>query len=988
MKDEPAPTDPPRTPSESELKASLLKALDTRPPAPSSVPQGATQSAPEGLLLGKIALELQLLQTHQLMDCLKEQEDLRSQGKPALLQDLLLRRGHLDSDAVARLLAEQKRRTEGLPTLPRYEIRDRLGEGATALVYRGWDRELKRLVAVKILREAAGMSEIARQRFRREAQASAGLSHPNVVLVHDAGEKDGRHYLVMELVEGRPFSDLLRSSSTTLEQNLALLEKAARGVGAAHAKGIVHRDLKPSNILVTADGVPKVGDFGLAHLVDSSTELTRTGTALGTPLYMSPEQVEGNPETITPRTDVYALGAILYELLTGRPPHKGETIMEIYGKIMREYPAAPRKLNPKVSVDLETIALKALEKSPAGRYANAEEFAEDLRRCLAGEDILARPLSGAARIWRKAARTRALLFPAAAALLLLAAWASWSSIRSARQVRAELDRAASSEKAGNVEDAKAAFQAALAVDGGNAVARAGLERTSAVVRRREEARREADRLLETARHDLEAVNRYLYDPHAQYSELLRRVEDRQKLIDEAIAKAPDKALGHYLQARVWEIKGWEDRAEASYRKALELEPMLGPAHDQLGRLLLARAGRTLVGTSPEERTARRLRAQPVIEEASRELAAALKTGSGVDDELRMETARILLAYASGSDQEVLRRAEELIKRFPDRDGVEELHWISGLVSAGEAQVEAFTRALAKRPKYPLALLCRAAARIHQGDQEGAIQDCDEALRVSPRLVEAHNNKAVACLKLGNLDQALKSFAQALEIDPRYGPSYENRAALLCQKGNFDAALADLAKALEINPRSPLALLNRGIVKTRTGDFDGALADLDAVLLLRPKYPEAFANRGSARTRKGDLEGAIRDFNEALKLDPASAETLNNRGNAWLAQGDRGKAVADFSLALSINSRFVEAYYNRGLAHASGEAVKEAELDFTRAHELRPTWGAPLAARAQIRAYVGDKKGAAKDARKAIELGLDEEQKNSMKELLAKLGENL
>ncbi|HVE41566.1 MAG TPA: tetratricopeptide repeat protein [Planctomycetota bacterium] len=983
MSGEPVPPEPSRTTPDDPV----LRAFGAGPP--SSVPaQGATQSAPEGLLLGKIALDLQLLQTHQLMDCLKEQEDLRSQGKPVLLQDLLVRRGHLNDEAVARLLTEQQRRTEGLPTLARYEIRDRIGEGATALVYRGWDRELKRLVAVKILRESAGVSEIARQRFRREAQASAGLSHPNVVLVHDAGEKDGRHYLVMELVEGRPFSDVLRSSSTTLEQNLRFLEQAARGVGAAHAKGIVHRDLKPSNILITADGVPKVGDFGLAHLVDSSTELTRTGTALGTPLYMSPEQVEGNPDKITPRTDVYALGAILYELLTGRTPHKGEAIMEIYGKIMREDPPPPRSLNPRVSVDLETIAMKSLEKSAARRYATAEDFAEDLRRCLAGEDILARPLSTTARVWRKAARYRALLIPAAAALLLLAAWASWTTFRNARQVRIELEQATVGESAGNFEGARLAYQAALSIDAGNPTAQAGLTRTSAIVRRLEEARREADRLLETARHDLEAVNRYLYDPNAQYSELLRRVEDRQKLIDDAIAKAPDKALGHYLLARVWEIKGWEDRAEASYRKAIGLEPMLGPAHDQLGRLLLTRAGRTLVGTTPEERTARRLQAQPLIEEASRELAAALKTGSGLDDELRLEIARIMLAYASGSDQEVLRRAEELIQRFPDRDGVEELHWLIGLASSGEAQVEAFSRALAKRPKYPLALLCRAAARIHQGDQEGAIRDCDEALRVSPRLVEAYNNKAVAGLKLGNADLALKSFAQALEIDPRYGPSYENRAALLSSRGDHEGAFADLAKALEINPRSPLALLNRGVVKTRTGDLDGALRDFDSVLSLRPRYPEAFANRGSARTRKGDLEGAIQDFDEALKLEPASAETLNNRGNAWLARGDRFKALEDFSLALAINSRFVEAYYNRGLAHAAGEDTRKADLDFTRAHELRPTWGAPLAARAQIRAFEGDKKGAIKDARKALELGLDEEQRKSMQELLTRLGENL
>jgi tRNA A-37 threonylcarbamoyl transferase component Bud32/tetratricopeptide (TPR) repeat protein len=288
-----------------------------------------------------------------------------------------------------------------LPKIPRYEILERLGEGAAAIVFRAQDKELHRTVALKVPRPAVTMSEVARQRFRREAHTTASLSHPNVVQVYDVGESEGRLYLVMEAVDGRPLFEILREKRLGRTALIALLEKAARGVAAAHEKGIVHRDLKPSNILVTTAGEPKVVDFGLAHLVDSTSQLTRTGAALGTPLYMAPEQAEGRVKDISPQTDVYSLGVILYEILTGRLPHGGETLMEVYTRIVRDDPVPPRSLNPDVPEDLQTVALKALEKDPQRRYPTARAFADDLKRHLGGAPIEARPIQGTVRVYRK-----------------------------------------------------------------------------------------------------------------------------------------------------------------------------------------------------------------------------------------------------------------------------------------------------------------------------------------------------------------------------------------------------------------------------------------------------------------------------------------------------------------------------------------------------------------------------------------------------------
>lgn len=411
--------------SEREARASrFLKDLEeeqARHPSPQDPPPPAkesTRTAAEDQLLGEIALEWKLLTGAQLEESRRLQKESREQQQTLTLGETFLRHGFLKPDDLLRLLKEQSRRSGGQPEIRRYEIRARLGEGATAIVYSAWDRELRRPVALKVLKEGSGWSDLQRQRFEREAQTAASLSHPNVVTVYDVGEAQKRLYLVMELVEGKPLSQILQEQKLPEKDLLHLLEKVCRGVAAAHAKGIVHRDLKPANILVTSSGEPKVGDFGLAHLLESPVQLTRTGTSLGTPLYMSPEQVKGQSKDISPRTDVYGLGAVIYEAVTGRPPHTGETLQEIYTKILHEDPPLPGTLRPKVSSDVQTIVLKALEKNPQDRYPTAGALGDELKRHLEGEIIQARPISRAGRIGRKAYKYRAVLFPSLSALLL------------------------------------------------------------------------------------------------------------------------------------------------------------------------------------------------------------------------------------------------------------------------------------------------------------------------------------------------------------------------------------------------------------------------------------------------------------------------------------------------------------------------------------------------------------------------------------------
>jgi serine/threonine-protein kinase len=270
------------------------------------------------------------------------------------------------------------------PTLPGYELLNVAGRGGMGVVYRARQTGLNRIVAVKVLLAGAhaGPRELAR--FRAEAEAVGKLRHPNIVAVHDAGTADGLPYLTLEYVEGGNLARKAAGRPLPLAEAARLVETLARAIQTAHDNGILHRDLKPANVLLTADGTPKITDFGLSKRLDGDERHTASGAILGTASYMAPEQAGGKRKNLGPATDVYALGAILYELLTGRPPFRAETDLDTILAIHSAPPVPPRKLAPGVPRDLEAICLRCLEKEPARRYASAAALAEDLRRWTAG----------------------------------------------------------------------------------------------------------------------------------------------------------------------------------------------------------------------------------------------------------------------------------------------------------------------------------------------------------------------------------------------------------------------------------------------------------------------------------------------------------------------------------------------------------------------------------------------------------------------------
>jgi serine/threonine protein kinase len=274
-----------------------------------------------------------------------------------------------------------------------YELLDEIARGGMGIVWKARQTSLKRDVALKMIRNGAlaGSDEVAR--FLREAEAAANLQHPNIVAIHEVGEHGGQHYFSMDYVAGRDLGSLVKEGPLSPRSAARYVKIIAEAVHFAHQRGTLHRDLKPQNVLIDAGDQPRITDFGLAKLMKDDSHLTQSGVVMGSPSYMPPEQASGSQGDVGPASDVYSLGAILYELLTGRPPFRGSTPMATLCAVLQEEPTAPRRLKADVPPDLETICLKCLEKSPSARYPTARALAEDLDRFLNAEPIQARPAS-------------------------------------------------------------------------------------------------------------------------------------------------------------------------------------------------------------------------------------------------------------------------------------------------------------------------------------------------------------------------------------------------------------------------------------------------------------------------------------------------------------------------------------------------------------------------------------------------------------------
>jgi eukaryotic-like serine/threonine-protein kinase len=435
------------------------------------------------------------------------------------------------------------------PQIPGYEIKGTLGRGGIGIVYLARHLALDRIVALKVLQEGRRSEPDHGARFEREAAAVAKCQHPNLVQIHEIGEYNGQSYLALEYVDGGTLARSLAGVAQPPRAAAALLEILARAVDHAHRRGVVHRDLKPANVLLTSEGQPKITDFGLAKIDDGTTR-TEVGAIMGTLAYMAPEQALGGTAKVGPRADIHALGAILYEALTGRPPFRAESLELVYHQLIHSDVVPPSRIQPGIPRDLEAICLKCLEKSPARRYATALELAEDLRRFERGEPTKARRIGRLGRLLKWSRR-----YPwqtTAAATMVVAALAFiFMTYRHNIELRAEVRRTQEQATLArlNYQDARSTIQTMLG---------------------RLDDRRLAGspRLLDLRRDQQE-------DALAFYDHILRQVDSN----DPAVCADTVRALGEGTELQT--SLGHTDVAETYVRRALQLVERLrsGQPHD-------------------------------------------------------------------------------------------------------------------------------------------------------------------------------------------------------------------------------------------------------------------------------------------------------------------------------------------------------------------------------------------------------------------------
>ncbi len=670
----------------------------------------------------------------------------------------------------------------GLPHIPGHEVLAVLGHGGMGVVYKARHLRLKRIVAVKMLLAGPHATPQELSRFRLEAEAVAGLSHPNVVQVHDVGELEGRPFFTMEHVEGGSLAQRLGGRPLPASEAAALVATLASAVRAAHASGIVHRDLKPANVLLTASGTPKVTDFGLARRLRAASTLTASGARLGTPSYMAPEQVRGSSDAIGPAADVWALGAILYETLTGRPPFLGGSPLATQMQVLSEEPLPPSRRNAAVPRDLETICLTCLRKEPERRYASAEALEEDLQRFQCGEPIAARrtgPLERAAKwVRRRPAHATA---GAAGALALLAlggagGWVGWRNARIARAASTELDQALALERAGRWSEARTALERASGslAHGAPAALR---ERHAALGR-------ELDLVLALA--DIR--------------------EARASIADfREAAAASDRAYGEAFEASGLARVGEPPAAAAARLDASAARQALLPALDDWASHV----------PDPERR------------------AWVLAVVRALDPDPWRDRVR---DPATLFDRDAL---EELARTAPLAEQPVELLVALGerLETVGGDGVAFLRRVQREHPGDFWANVSTGwALDLHHDPQ--AVEFYRSALAIRPRSAAVLTNLGAIFLWHYQLDEALETFGRLLAIDPRNAAGHGNMATALVRRARYDEAIEHCRAALAIEPDNAFVFGTLGNALWLSGRLQEALeASVRCRDLLPPSHPQ-------------------------------------------------------------------------------------------------------------------------------------------------------
>jgi serine/threonine protein kinase/tetratricopeptide (TPR) repeat protein len=864
----------------------------------------------------------------------------------------------------------------GLPPMSRvgeYRIVREIGRGGMGVVYEAEQTTMHRRVALKVLFPSVTNSAAAVQRFHHEARAAGRLKHTNIVAVHQLGQEGGVWYCAMELVDGRSLADVIRelrdarrppSESRLARRTLELATPApswtgretgtrayylriaemfaevAEALQVAHNQGVVHRDIKPANLLLDTQGRLKIADFGLARL-DEEASVTRTGDVVGTPLYMSPEQLAGRRSEVDGRSDVYSLGATLYETLALRPTFAGTSPAGIAAAVLQRDPAPLRRRDTTIPRDLETIVHKALEKDRSRRYSSAGAMAQDLRGFALGEAIRARHVGPLGRAWRMARRRKAIVALAATLVVALVAVSllAWRG----RLQQADLAREASRRR--ELEYFALCAEARLAITSHGGDASEIYSQAIALLPERPEA----------------YLGRMLHGGLP--------TEERLRDLEAAAAAGASPRTLHLARAHVLRQQG-DGNADAAGQE--EAEAARHPATDRLSAVLEAhmtsagpdvreRITRVLETTDPgsPERflllTDRGLSAMSMGEFADAIADYHAACAIHPDFKIRCWIAECWqrLGQSQKADEvieEVLRDARAAGTPRPWADIAHAcIHWRTW----GERVT---AEALKEFPDSPELLMLRGRALKKAGRLGEALQQLDLALRIDASFAKAREERAGVLLKmkryaeaaadaetaiaglpyshrahefrggalvnLGRRDEAIRMMRRAIELQPGCATAHAELAEMLPVQGQADEALRLSRRAVDLDANDPIAWAAVGVVLARTGQWDESLKAFDRSLELDRSSPSVHFNRGQALCAAGKTEEAFSAFESAIALDPSLAASHARRGDMLFDLGRCEEATREYEKAIEIDPGDVTVRANLALALAEiGQATR-------------------------------------------------------------------
>jgi serine/threonine-protein kinase len=809
-----------------------------------------------------------------------------------------------------------------MPVVLGYEVESVLGLGGMGVVFRARHLGLNRVVALKMALAGGYAGPHERARFQREAEAVAALVHPNVVQIHDVGESDGRPFFSMEYVEGGSLADKLAGKPQPAREAAELVATLAGAVHAAHVAGIVHRDLKPANVLLAADGTPKVTDFGLARRVDGEGGLTLSGAAVGTPSYMAPEQARGQAAAVGPATDVYALDAILYELLTGRPPFLAESAAETLQQLFSQDPVPPSRLNAKVPRDLETICLKCLQKGPQYRYATALSLAEDLGRYQRGESITARPVSRSERMARWARRNPAVaaLILTAFALVGLAVVYGASEWRREARRRAEiakwtpkLDLVKQLQKNGRFQEARAVLQDLPAGDVGE---------LSDQIRSAEADLDLAQRLDRIRLNRVEVVDgRFDLDSNRARSD-----REYEAALDEA-GVGGFRDLPSEVAARV---------------RASPIQTALVVAMDDWGVCTNDEARRRWIfevarRADPDPGGWRDRVRDPSL---TREDLAKLAESAAIQD----QSVQLLVALgqrmqAAGAD------ATALLKRVQQQHPGD--FWASCMLADalwGKKPAECircYQAALAIRPDAAVAHhnLGRALANVDRIDE--AIEHFRKAVRLEPEYAHAVSNLGMAFSMKGRSAEALELTQRAVALDGRSVKIHVNLADVLDDLGRTKEAIDEYRRTIALDPESTLAHERLGFILMKSNRFDESMAQYEITRRLDPTSGLPHLGIGRLLNRQGRIDEAIAELEAAIRLDADLVQAHSLLGDCWREKLSPQKALVEYDKVIALRRNDTSAIRTRRAVLVQlglGETARtEWENDLTERPPAHDAW---------------------------------------------------